>query len=65
MESTYDIGDNYVILPSMHQWELSEYICHFGAEKVKPGFKYNSEENSQWETVESLRDLIKAELEDK
>jgi UDP-N-acetylglucosamine 4,6-dehydratase len=60
---TYDIGDNYVILPSMHQWGLSDFICHFNAEKVKAGFRYNSEENDQWETAESLRALIKEELE--
>src|SRR5690554_1329679 len=62
---TYDIGDNYVILPSMHQWDLSDFIRHFAAEKVKAGFKYNSEENGQWETVESLRNLIKAEYENR
>jgi len=60
---TYDIGDNYVILPSMHQWDLSEFIRHFSAEKVKAGFRYNSEENSQWETAESLRLLIREELD--
>lgn len=59
---TYDIGDNYVILPSMHQWGLSEFIPHFKAKKVKAGFRYNSEENSQWETAESLRVLIREEL---
>src|SRR5690606_16886308 len=60
---TYDIGDNYVILPSMHQWDLSGFIRHFQAKKVTPGFRYNSGENEQWETVVSLRALIKEELE--
>lgn len=60
---TYDIGDKYVILPFMHQWSLSEYVAYFKAEKVKNGFTYSSEENGQWEDVQSLRNLINGESE--
>jgi UDP-N-acetylglucosamine 4,6-dehydratase (inverting) len=56
---TYDLGKYYTILPSIHKWKLPDFIEIFKAEKVTPGFKYNSGENTEWETVESLRTLIK------
>ena len=60
---TYDLGKYYTILPSSHRWELDEYIKHFNANKVKFGFRYNSGENTDWETVEGLRELIKEHVD--
>lgn len=56
--NTYDLGKYYVILPAVTNWSLSNFIATFNAEKVQLGFKYNSGENTDWETVESLRSLI-------
>ena len=55
---TYDLGKYYAILPSSHQWNLEQFKKQFKAQKVKQGFSYNSFDNTEWETVESLRDLI-------
>lgn len=55
---TYDLGKYYVILPSTHQWKLDDFIKKFEAKKVPTGFKYNSGDNTEWESVESLRQLI-------
>src|SRR5690606_3303879 len=55
---TYDLGKYYTILPSTHKWNLNEYIDNFSATKVKPGFQYNSAENDEWESIESMRKLI-------
>lgn len=55
---TYDLGKYYTILPSVTHWNLEEFISSFGAEKVKEGFEYNSGDNTEWETVESMRELI-------
>jgi FlaA1/EpsC-like NDP-sugar epimerase len=60
---TYDIGDIYVILPSMHHWSLQEYTNHFKAKKVEEGFAYASDKNTEWETVDGLRELIKAHVD--
>lgn len=57
--NTWEIGTYYVILPQQLSWKLNEYVAHFSAIKVKPGFSYNSGENTEWETVGSLRSLIK------
>lgn len=55
---TYDLGKYYAILPVTHHWKLEDFIKTFGAKKVPNGFNYNSGENSEWETVDSLRNLI-------
>lgn len=60
---TYDLGKYYTILPSTHKWKLEEFIDNFTAVKVKPGFRYNSEENEEWESVEDLRRLIKEHVD--
>jgi UDP-N-acetylglucosamine 4,6-dehydratase/5-epimerase len=60
---TYDIGQYYVILPSRHKWKLTDFISTYDAKKVPEGFSYNSGENTQWETVSSLRRLIKEQLD--
>ncbi|MFD2520271.1 UDP-N-acetylglucosamine 4,6-dehydratase (inverting) [Emticicia soli] len=60
---TYDLGKYYTILPSMHKWKLDDFISQFGAVKVPIGFKYNSGENTEWETVENLRALIKEHVD--
>lgn len=55
---TYDMGRYYAILPSIPSWNLDEFISKFNANKVEPGFSYNSGENNDWESIESLRTLI-------
>jgi UDP-N-acetylglucosamine 4,6-dehydratase len=56
--TTYDLGKYYVILPQVPNWDLKEYIKNFNAKLVEQGFNYSSGENTEWETVESLRKLI-------
>ena len=60
---TYDLGKYYVILPATHMWKLSDFLDTFDAKKVPHGFSYNSGDNDDWETVESLRNLIKKHVD--
>jgi UDP-N-acetylglucosamine 4,6-dehydratase/5-epimerase len=60
---TYDLGKYYTILPSSHRWNLDEFLKHFNGKKVEYGFRYNSSENTEWETVEGLRKLIKEHVD--
>lgn len=60
--TTYDLGKYYVILPQNPSWDLNEYLHKFNAKLVEQGFHYSSGQNSEWETVESLRNLIKKHL---
>jgi UDP-N-acetylglucosamine 4,6-dehydratase/5-epimerase len=61
--NTLDIGNYYVILPQHPNFSLEEYRKHFRAMEVQPGFSYNSGTNEKWETVESLRKLIKKHID--
>lgn len=55
---TYDLGKYYVIIPQTPRFDIEAFIDHFNAQPVPKGFQYNSGENTEWETVDSLRDLI-------
>lgn len=57
--NTVDLGKYYAILPQQPNWDKQEFMEYFNAEEVEPGFTYNSGENDEWETVESLRKKIK------
>jgi UDP-N-acetylglucosamine 4,6-dehydratase (inverting) len=60
---TYDLGKYYAILPSTHTWELNEFIKTFNAQKVEQGFSYSSGNNTEWETVETMRKLIREHVD--
>lgn len=60
---TYDLGKYYAILPATHKWGLNQFISEFDAKKVPLGFSYNSGENDEWETIDSLRRLIKEHVD--
>lgn len=60
---TYDLGNYFTILPTTPKWNIDDFINKFKAKKVEAGFRYNSGENSEWETVESLRNLIKEHID--
>lgn len=58
--NTIDLGAYYAILPSVafnHTYD--DYIKHHNAVKVPEGFHYSSDTNTEWETVESMRENIK------
>ena len=57
--NTIDLGKYYAILPSVSfTHSVDDFITHHNAVKVPFGFKYNSGTNTEWETIESLRNLI-------
>jgi UDP-N-acetylglucosamine 4,6-dehydratase len=60
--TTYDLGKYYVILPQVTNWNLEDYKKSFNAKLVPQGFSYTSGENTDWETVESMRSQIKEHL---
>jgi UDP-N-acetylglucosamine 4,6-dehydratase/5-epimerase len=60
---TYDLGKYYTILPSVPNFKLDDYLKHFNAKKVVDGFNYNSGSNEDWETVDTLRTLIKEHVD--
>lgn len=61
--NTLDMGRYYAILPQQPTFDVEEYKRRFNAKNVAPGFSYNSGENTEWETVETLRTLIKTHVD--
>ena len=60
---TYDLGKYYTIIPSVPNWNLDDFVKAFNAKLVTRGFSYNSGNNTEWETIESLRKLIKEHVD--
>jgi FlaA1/EpsC-like NDP-sugar epimerase len=57
--NTIDLGPYYAILPSVSfTYDEADYMAHHKGIKVPFGFEYNSGTNTEWESVESLRELI-------
>lgn len=57
--STIDIGQYYAILPSVSfRHTREEYVEHHHGVFVPDGFHYSSDKNTQWETVDTLREKI-------
>lgn len=60
---TYDLGKYYVIIPQTPIWKVKDFIENLNAKLVTPGFAYNSGDNTEWETVDTLRNLIKEHVD--
>lgn len=55
--STIDIGKYYAILPSVSfNWKTEDYLKHYNAKFVEQGFYFASDNNPDWDTVETLRE---------
>lgn len=61
--NTYDCGKYYVITPTVPNWNEAEWAKQFNAKKVPAGFKYNSGSNTEWLTVDEIRDQIKKHVD--
>lgn len=60
--NTIDIGDYYVIVPSITftgYRSKQDYLNHYKAIEVSEDFRYSSNENSKFETIDSIRSKIK------
>jgi UDP-N-acetylglucosamine 4,6-dehydratase len=55
--NTIEFDKYFAILPS--NADKQKFINHFKGWEVPKGFKYNSGTNTEWETVETLREKIK------
>jgi FlaA1/EpsC-like NDP-sugar epimerase len=60
---TYDLGRYYAIIPQTPAWNVNEFIQATDAVLVPSGFAYSSGNNTEWETVASLRSLIKEHVD--
>ena len=64
--NTVDLGKYYAILPQKSpylQFSKEEYKKAFNGIDVPDGFAYDSNNNTKWETIESLRELVKEHVD--
>ena len=59
---TYDYGEYYKILPSIHNWSQDKIKIGDG-KLVEENFSYFSENNSHWIQENELKKLIKENLD--
>ncbi len=61
--NTIETDRYFVITPSTPSWDVDEYMKAFNGRRVEEGFKYNSGTNTDWLTVNQLREQIKTHVD--
>jgi len=61
--NTIEFKDYFVILPSTPLWDTDKFMRTFHGTLCPYGFKYNSGTNTDWLTVEQLREQIKTHVD--
>ncbi len=55
---TLEYDDHFAILPTFHEWSAEAYIAENGGKPCPEGFRYSSDTNKQWLSVEELQKMI-------
>ncbi|MBI9014614.1 MAG: UDP-N-acetylglucosamine 4,6-dehydratase (inverting) [Clostridiales bacterium] len=55
--NTYEYDKHYIIYPQFDWWDESKYFLK-GGKHIPDGFEYNSGANTEWLSVEELRDRV-------
>lgn len=55
--TTYEYDDHYIIYPDLDWWERTNN--KHGGKKVEDRFRYSSDNNKEWLSVEKIRELLK------
>ncbi|QIX63057.1 UDP-N-acetylglucosamine 4,6-dehydratase (inverting) [Hymenobacter lutimineralis] len=61
--STVELDKYYVILPFTPRWDVEEFIQRFNGRRVEPGFHYDSSNNTEWLTVDQIREEIRLHVD--
>lgn len=57
---TLEFGDHFVIEPAFHWWTQTDMLAQNGGKRCPDGFSYTSDTNSEWLSVERLREIVRA-----
>ena len=55
---TYEYDKHFIIYPHFNWWKPEK--VHPGGKKVENGFEYSSGTNTEWLSVEELKELLKS-----
>jgi FlaA1/EpsC-like NDP-sugar epimerase len=61
--NTAELDKYYVILPSSPIWSVNDFLKKFKGKMVEPGFRYNSEKNTEWISAEQIREEIRKHVD--
>lgn len=61
--NTIETDRYYVITPSTPLWGIDDYLRAFDGKRAEMGFKYNSGTNTDWLTIDQLREQIRAHVD--
>ena len=54
---TVEYDDYFAILPTFHDYDISDYLKSHGGKRCEAGFRYSSDTNTHWLTVDELREI--------
>lgn len=55
---TYDYGDHFIIYPNFDWWNNEKHFKK-GGKVVQEGFRYSSDNNSEWLSEKDMREMLK------
>lgn len=55
--TTYEYDDHFIIYPNFDWWDFDKHFKP-GGKKVKEGFRYSSDNNTEWLSADDLRELL-------
>lgn len=61
---TLEYDDYFAILPAFHDWDTDNYIHQNGGRLCPDGFRYSSETNTHWLSVDELREMLGLTVEE-
>ncbi|MCP4568416.1 MAG: UDP-N-acetylglucosamine 4,6-dehydratase (inverting) [FCB group bacterium] len=61
--NTIEFDRYYVILPSMPIWNVDKFAEAFNGKRCPDNFHYSSGNNTEWLTVEDIRELIRTQVD--
>ena len=61
--NTLEFDKYFVILAPMKLWDVECYREAFNGKRCPEGFRYSSKNNTEWLSVENIRDLIKKHVD--
>ena len=61
--ATVEFDEHFVIMPATPLWNVDEFVAAGQGKLCEPGFRYSSDTNTDWLTVDQLRDLIRANVD--
>jgi len=62
-DNAVELENSYVILPSTPSWGVEDFIAKHQAKRCSPRFHYHSGTNTEWLSVDQIRQLLRAHID--